>query len=466
MKILTQKNISAIIILGLLLAIPTQAVSLAERLQGKILLQVENNGEAWYINPTNKQRYFMGRPDDAFNLMRGLGVGITNSDIEKIPIALANYLGTDTDGDGLSNDFEAAIGSSKTNPDTDGDSFNDLQELQNGYSPLGSGVFPIDMGFANNVKGKIFLQVQRNGEAWYINPENSKRYFLGRPADAFEIMRNLGLGITNTDLQSIPISTTYQKLSNPAADVTIIDTSSSYKEYSIATQKGDFDIKVVTLNSADYRMITDTANINDCTNDCPAMPLEKYVQLNGGTIGIHGSYFCPPDYSQCVNEINSYLSPVFNSNINIFLNSYKLRFHDGPIITQGASGKYYYYHRTRDFGIPSEFAARENDTLQAGISNWPALVENYTVVSESETVGSSLRTEKRPRGAIGYNNSQVFLVIAPAATVIDMGYIMKSLGAQYAMNLDGGGTSALYYNGSYKSGPNREIPTAIIFKKK
>jgi len=63
------------------------ADSLASRLAGKILLQVEENGEAWYINPANQQRYFLGRPNDAFELMRKLGLGIANKDLEQIPIA-------------------------------------------------------------------------------------------------------------------------------------------------------------------------------------------------------------------------------------------------------------------------------------------------------------------------------------------------------------------------------------------
>lgn len=63
------------------------ADSLASRLSGKILLQVEENGEAWYINPVNQERYFLGRPNDAFELMRKLGLGIANKDLEQIPIA-------------------------------------------------------------------------------------------------------------------------------------------------------------------------------------------------------------------------------------------------------------------------------------------------------------------------------------------------------------------------------------------
>src|SRR3989339_1754978 len=54
-------------------------------------------------------------------------------------------------------------------------------------------------GTATRLKGRILLQVESNGEAWYVNPENEKRYFLGRPTNAFQVMRDLGLGISNKD---------------------------------------------------------------------------------------------------------------------------------------------------------------------------------------------------------------------------------------------------------------------------
>ncbi len=53
------------------------------------------------------------------------------------------------------------------------------------------------------VTGKILLQVEQHGEAWYVNPSNGKRYYLGRPHDALRIMRNLGLGITKENLKKI-----------------------------------------------------------------------------------------------------------------------------------------------------------------------------------------------------------------------------------------------------------------------
>ncbi|MFH1522574.1 MAG: CARDB domain-containing protein [Patescibacteria group bacterium] len=177
--------------------------NLYNSLKGKIILKVEENGEAYYINPKSQEMYFLGRPKDAFSIMRRQGIGITSSNLTKIPIGLSNLTGLDSDSDGLPDLLEDAIGTDKDTSDTDGDGNNDKLELENGYSPSGSGKIIIDNNFIKGQIGKIFLQVERNGEAWYINPADSKRYFLGRPADAFSVMRNLGLGISNNNFDSL-----------------------------------------------------------------------------------------------------------------------------------------------------------------------------------------------------------------------------------------------------------------------
>ena len=114
--------------------------TMAESQKGKILLQVEENGEAWYVYPKELKKYYLGRPADAFDVMRSLGLGISESDFNK----------------------------------------------WNGYAP-------------SNLSGLILLRVQENGEAYYVNPSDLKMHYLGRPADAFNVMRNLGLGITNAN---------------------------------------------------------------------------------------------------------------------------------------------------------------------------------------------------------------------------------------------------------------------------
>ncbi|MCD4705921.1 hypothetical protein K8R61_02470 [bacterium] len=49
------------------------------------------------------------------------------------------------------------------------------------------------------------LQVESNGEAYHIYSKDKKAYYLGRPADAFSVMRDLGLGITNDNVRKIDI---------------------------------------------------------------------------------------------------------------------------------------------------------------------------------------------------------------------------------------------------------------------
>jgi hypothetical protein len=53
-----------------------------EKLAGKILLKVEDKGQAYYVNPDNLEMMFLNRPADAFNVMKNLGLGISNKDFE------------------------------------------------------------------------------------------------------------------------------------------------------------------------------------------------------------------------------------------------------------------------------------------------------------------------------------------------------------------------------------------------
>lgn len=70
---------------SLALALSVSAASReAEKLKGRILLQVEDHGEAWFVDPVSLKRHFLGRPDDAFRIMRGLGLGIKNDDLNRI----------------------------------------------------------------------------------------------------------------------------------------------------------------------------------------------------------------------------------------------------------------------------------------------------------------------------------------------------------------------------------------------
>lgn len=383
----------------------TQAASIAERVSGKIVLDVFNNGEAWYVYPGNQDRFYLGRPDDSFDIMRFLGLGITDANLDKIP----------------------------TNLETDEG----------------------DLALRQRLSGYILLQVEQHGEAWYVYPGDLKRYYLGRPNDAFAIMTNLGLGITPTDLSQIPISDDFLNISHP---------SSSIQSFTLTIPRGSFSIDVVTLSRDEHTMLTDTAELSDCDNNCEAHALTEYIAQNEADFAIHGTYFCPTDYASCANETNSYFSPVYNSGADVMINEQKLPFHFGPMIVADTNGEYYFFHRTKDFGYTvQEFEAERGVQIQAAIANYPSLVENGSVIVESESLSSN-QTTQAVRGGFGYNDESIFMVIAHSASVIDLGYIMETLGADWALNLDGGGSASLYGNNDYVYQGGRELPNAILFK--
>lgn len=189
--------------------LPARGISaqgLAENLSGRILIQVQQGGAIWYVNPSDKKRYPLGTPADSLLLIRALAVGVSNANLNMIPVADFNLAsGLDSDADGLADAAEASFGTDPAKADTDGDGHGDKTEIINGYNPLGAGKLPIDKKFAASQRGRFFLQVMSKGEIWYINPLDSKRYLLSTPADLLALIKKSGLGITDANLNKIPL---------------------------------------------------------------------------------------------------------------------------------------------------------------------------------------------------------------------------------------------------------------------
>jgi hypothetical protein len=179
-------------------------LALADKLAGRILLQVEDMGQAWYVDVVSKKRFYLKDGPAAFTMMRKFGLGITNENLAKIPLGLDKRFNlNDYDGDGIPDKMEEAIGTDWRNRDTDNDRFDDYTEIMNNFDPRGAGGLKIDQALANKLKGRILIQVESKGEAWYLNPADGRRYYLADGATAFEIMRFLSLGITNENLDQI-----------------------------------------------------------------------------------------------------------------------------------------------------------------------------------------------------------------------------------------------------------------------
>jgi len=74
---------------------------------------------------------------------------------------------------------------------------------------------------------------------------------------------------------------------------------------------------------------------------------------------------------------------------------------------------------------------------------------------------------KGQRSAIGVkNDGTLILVTCPNITVSKLAEVMKYLDCYYAMNLDGGASSALYLNGKYITYPGRLLNNVVVFVRK
>ncbi|MFH0988172.1 MAG: hypothetical protein V1763_02270, partial [Parcubacteria group bacterium] len=81
-------------------------------------------------------------------------------------------------------------------------------EVLGNTNPLGRGALPINWNTAARAGGKIVIETQRHGEAWYINPKDNRRYYLGRPADALILLQKLGTTADKSDVNNVPFSYT------------------------------------------------------------------------------------------------------------------------------------------------------------------------------------------------------------------------------------------------------------------
>jgi exopolysaccharide biosynthesis protein len=71
------------------------------------------------------------------------------------------------------------------------------------------------------------------------------------------------------------------------------------------------------------------------------------------------------------------------------------------------------------------------------------------------------------RSALGLTaGGHLLLVTCPAATMRELGEVMKALGCKDAMNLDGGASSGLWLRGEYLTRPGRDVANALIVRER
>jgi len=252
----------------------------------------------------------------------------------------------------------------------------------------------------------------------------------------------------------------------PVAVQAVVGVDSSYSSLTVDTPAGSFAVNQVVINLSNQglsiRSVTPVSG-ERLNVSGSVYPLGSYVVDNGGFAGINGSYFCPADYSSCSGIAGSFYWMWFDTVTGNFANSYQNQFNQGPVIVFDTDNNVHYFRTGEDWPGRDEFESRENVTLQAAISNGPGLIFNSQLVVSEDQLDDKQRTVKSNRSGIGFKGNDVYLIVVSRATVMDLGYVMQAMGLEYAMNLDGGGSSALYYDGSYKVGPGRNMPNSIVF---
>lgn len=205
------------------------------------------------------------------------------------------------------------------------------------------------------------------------------------------------------------------------------------------------------------RVVTDTANDNDCGTNCPVTNLQTFVNKNGGFFGINGSYFCPSTYPDCASKTNSFDFPVFNTRLSHWINGGNLFWNSRSMIYFDGSGGHY-KQNAKDF----------SGGLTAGIVNHPGLLDGGNIQIDENQSGLSdkqkVRGTKLGIGLIGQN--KVIVMVAKNVTMREFAVKFKEAGATHALNLDTGGSLAVFSNGKYIYGPGRDIPNAVIFVRK
>lgn len=225
------------------------------------------------------------------------------------------------------------------------------------------------------------------------------------------------------------------------------------------TSRGTFNVHLIKERLSQVTVRTISANVTACQNDCPVKPLAQYIGESGAYAGMNGTYFCPPDYSTCAGQVNSYYDyALYNSNLRNWINQPALVGQNGLVIFAGSTPTFY----RRSYVYAQSSAAR--NPITAGTTNYPLLLQSGAVV-DSEAEQSDVQKRPGNRGSIGVDGTYVYLAIMTNATVTDSAYVLQALGVINALNLDGGGSSAMYIGGSYKVGPGRQLPNVVLLTK-
>ena len=130
---------------------------LTKRMYGKMLLDVEGNGEVYYVDPVTGGKEYLADGASAHRLLERRALGINEENFAKLVM-------------GETRDDESVC---------------ETAEL------------------GERLKGRIVIRTEESGEAYWIYPENCRAYYVGTFDAAYKLMKKMSLGIIKANLAKV-----------------------------------------------------------------------------------------------------------------------------------------------------------------------------------------------------------------------------------------------------------------------
>ncbi len=229
---------------------------------------------------------------------------------------------------------------------------------------------------------------------------------------------------------------------------------SGFSRQAVAALGSTYVVDIVAADMGSTRVIVDTASGGDCGNNCPVLSVGDYAARNGAFAGVNGSYFCPADYPSCAGKTNSFDTLAMNKN--------KVYFNSGNNVYSTVPAVIFLGGSMRFVGQSLQWG---RDTSPDGV-----LANQGLLVSGGQDVygddGDPKKGSKGSRSFVANKGSMAFIGTVHNVTVAEMAHVLQAMGMDGALNLDSGGSVALWANGGYQDGPGRGVPNAILFVRK
>ena len=261
---------------------------------------------------------------------------------------------------------------------------------------------------------------------------------------SYSMLKTFVIAETISTVSSTASSSNAEAASKAAETATVTDTSYSDDNISVTlTEKTVNNTQVyvadVTVNSAEYLK---TALANNTYGTNITAKTSETAANNKAILAVNGDYYGANTTGYVIRNGVVYRDTVREDASNGDLAIYK----DGS------------------FKIIYEDQVSADQLVKDGVVSLlafgPALVENGEIVVDTKSeVGQSMASN--PRTAIGIIDENHYIIIvsdgrtseSQGLSLYEMAEVMKSYGVKTAYNLDGGGSSTMYFNGQVINKP-------------